>query len=55
MSRTRRNFFAKFKYPGIGKRLPTGHDRVHDLIDIVELPPLRLIKGMSQRLLEQLF
>ena len=43
------------EHPGIGKRLPTGHDRVHDLIDIVELPPLRLIKGVSQRLLKQLF
>ena len=39
------------EHPGIGERLPAGHDCVHDLVDIVQLPPLRLVKGMPQRLL----
>ena len=43
------------EHPRIGERLPARHHRVHDLVDIVKLPPLRLVKGVAQRLLKKLF
>ena len=43
------------EHPRIGERLPARHHRVHDLVDIVQLPPFRLVIGVAQRLLEQLF
>lgn len=43
------------EHPGIGKELPAGQHCVHDLVDIVQLPPLWLVIGVAQRLFEQLF
>ena len=33
------------KHPGVRERLPARHHRVHDLVDIVQLPPFRLVIG----------
>ena len=32
------------EHPRIGKRLPAGHSGIHNLVDVVELPPLRVVK-----------
>src|SRR5699024_2157428 len=42
------------KHPGIRERLPASHHCVHNLVDVVQLPTLRLLKDVSQRFLEQL-
>ena len=43
------------KHPRIGERFPARHHRIHDLVDIVQLPPFRLVIGVAQRLLKELF
>ena len=34
--------------PRIGEWLPARHHCIHDLVDIVKLPPLRLVIGVAQ-------
>ena len=37
------------------RQLPARHHRIHAFVDIVKLPPLRLVISVAQRLLEKLF